>query len=461
MAHLILWNSYEFTKHSVVRPLGPHQLASWLTTQGYSVKVIDFSSLMTTSQLINITKKYIDKDTLAIGVSNTFWGNDQSLTIEPDWVTRARGFLENLFPKLDWVLGGSRNSYLKLDLRLKWKSFAGYSENSLLKYLDERSDKFKIRKPFDIQCNKGHYLDDNFIQPSEVLSIELSRGCQFKCRFCRFAELGKKKNTYIRDYALMKDEFMSNYERFGTTRYMMMDDTANESIEKLEALAKISSDLPFKLEWVGYIRLDLIGAKPYTADLLLEAGLRACYFGIESFHPKASQVVGKGWNGKHGKDYLLQLKDQWGDKVAFEVGLIAGLNGESEQDLHDTQRWCFDNNMHSWRWTPLSISRQPEQLWKSTFDEEYEKYGYRFPTGENYKWTSDEWTSTQAVAQADILNEERREFMHLNPWHAAFVASLGYSFDELFKKKTHELDYDTLHNQTNIFLENYIKEQLS
>ena len=95
------------------------------------------------------------------------------------------------------------------------------------------------------------------------------------------------------------------------------------------------------------------------------------------------------------------------------------------------------------------------------FDEEYEKYGYSFPTGENYKWISDEWTSTQAVAQAEILNEERREFVYLNPWHAAMVASLGYSFDELFKKKNHELDYDTLHNRTNIFLENYIKEQLS
>jgi radical SAM superfamily enzyme YgiQ (UPF0313 family) len=205
----------------------------------------------------------------------------------------------------------------------------------------------------------------------------------------------------------------------------------------------------------------LIGNKPYTADLLLQAGLRACYFGIESFHPSASQVVGKGWNGKHGKDFLIKVKDQWGDKVAIEVGLIAGLNGESEQDLDTTQRWCFDNNIHSWRWTPLSISRHPEQLWKSEFDLEYEKYGYRFPQGENYNWISDEWTYTKAVEKANILNEERRQFVRMNPWHAAFVASLGYSFDELFKMKSHELDYDILQSKTKIFLQNYIKQQLS
>ena len=461
MAHIILWNSYEFTKHSVVRPLGPHQLASWLNTQGYSVKVIDFSSLMTTSELVNLTKKYIDDGTVAIGVSNTFWDSEQSKTIEPDWVSRARGFLENLYPRLEWLLGGSRNSYLRLDLKMKWRIFAGYSEDALLKYLDEKTNKLKFRKPFDIQCNKGHYLDGMHIQSNEVLPIELSRGCQFKCRFCRFAELGKKKNTYIRDYVLMKDEFISNYERFGTTRYMMMDDTANESIEKLEALAKISTELPFKLEWVGYVRLDLIGNKPYTADLLVDAGLRACYFGIESFHPVASQVVGKGWNGKHGKDFLLKVKDQWADKVAIEVGLIAGLNGESEKDLDQTQRWCFDNSIYSWRWTALSISRHPEQLWKSEFDLEYEKYGYRFPKGETYNWISDDWTYAKAVDKANALNEERRQFVHLNPWHAAFVASLGYSFDELFTKKNHELDYDTLQSKTKTFLQNYIKAQLS
>jgi len=456
MAHLILWNSYEFARHSVVRPLGPHQLASWLTEQGFIVKVIDFSNLMTTSELVSVTKKFIDKDTVAIGVSNTFWDSNQSRTLEPDWVYRARGLLETFYPNLEWLLGGSRNSYLKPVVKLKWRMFSGYSEDMLLNYLDSKVHKIKFRKPFDIQRNKGHYSEGLGIQPSEVLPIELSRGCQFKCRFCRFAELGKKKNTYIRDYELIKDEFISNYERFGTTRYMMMDDTSNESIEKLEALAKISSDLPFKLEWVGYVRLDLIGIKPYTADLLLESGLRACYFGIESFHPTSSQIVGKGWNGRHAKDYILKVREQWKNNVAIEVGLIAGLNGETEKDLDDTQRWCFDNNIYSWRWTALSISRQPEQIWKSEFDIEYEKYGYKFPPGENYNWISDDWTYEKALHKTNLLNEERQKFVHLNPWHAAFVASLGYEFDELFKLKSHELDYDTLYKQTRLFVDKYI-----
>lgn len=457
MAQIILWNSFDFARHTIVRPLGVHQLASWLTSHGYSVKVIDFCSVLSTSDLISVTKNFIDSDTIAIGVTNNFWDDDQVLLTEPKWVVKARGFLENLFPNLDWLLGGSRNSYLKLDLKLKWKSFTGYSEDNLLKYIDTKTKSLKFRTPFNIQENKGHWLDKLYIQSSEVLPIELSRGCQFKCRFCRFAELGKKKNTYIRDYGLMKEEFLSNYERFGVTRYMVMDDTANESIEKVEALAKIAQELPFKLEWIGYIRLDLIGTRPATADLLVESGLRGCYFGIESFHPEASLIVGKGWNGKHAKDMLLKLNEQWKDKVAYEVGLIAGLNGETEKDLDETQKWCFDNNIYSWRWTALSISRQPVQLWKSEFDVEYEKYGYRFPPNENYNWESDDWTYKRAFAKTQQLNEERREHVFLNPWHAGTVASLGYNLDDLFKTKAHLLNYDELNQKTKDFLKNYVQ----
>lgn len=459
MAHLILWNSYDFTKHSIVRPLGPHQLASWLTQQGYTVKVIDFCSLMNTMELASITAKYIGPETVAIGVSNTFWDAYQAGNIEPEWVKRARELLERRYPNLDWILGGSRNSYLVLNLSMSWIKFTGYSEDKVLSYLDKKTSKARLPKSFDIQLNCGHYLDNLNITASEVLPIELSRGCQFKCRFCRFAELGKKKNTYIRNYDLIEQELLSNYERFGVTRYMVMDDTANESIEKLEALADIAQRLPFKLEWVGYVRLDLIGNRPDTAELLVQSGLRACYFGVESFHPKASMIVGKGWNGKHGKDFLLKLRDQWGDRVVFEVGLIAGLNGETAEDLDATQQWCIDNKIYSWRWSPLSISRQPDQLWKSEFDIEYEKYGYRFPEGEHYAWTSDYWTASTAAAKAKELNDDLNDRVLMNPWHAAQVATLGYDFDDLFKINASQLDYHELFSKTKSRLQEYISYQ--
>ncbi len=459
MAQLILWNSYDFTKHSLVRPLGPHQLASWLTSQGYTVKVIDFCSLMNPMELASVTAKYIGPETIAIGVSNTFWDEQHVGVREPEWVYKARTLLEPRYPKVDWILGGSRNSYLVLDLALPWTKFTGYSEDSLLAYLDRKSSKVRLPNQFDIQLNCGHYLDDLNITASEVLPIELSRGCQFKCRFCRFAELGKKKNTYIRRYDLIEQELLSNYERFGVTRYMVMDDTANESIEKLEALADIAQRLPFKLEWVGYVRLDLIGNRPDTAELLVESGLRACYFGIESFHPKASMIVGKGWNGKHGKEFLLKLKDQWGDRVVFEVGLIAGLRGETAEDLDATQQWCIDNEIYSWRWTPLSISRQPEQLWKSEFDIEYAKYGYSFPDGENYAWVSEDWTYRDAIKKAEQLNNDLKDRVLLNPWHAAQVASLGYEFDDLFKINASKLDYHELFARTKTRLKEYINYQ--
>jgi len=460
MAHLIIWNSFGFNDHSLVRPVGPHQLACWLSNFGYEVKVIDFCNFMTPLELASLTAKFIDKDTVAIGASNTFWDDDQISRCEPEWVMRARGFVEKKYPKLSWILGGSRNSYLSMKLIQKWITFTGYSEDSLLKFLDEKTSRLILRPAFDIQKNRGHYTDGLGITSSEVLNIELSRGCQFKCRFCRFAELGKRKNTYIRDYNLIEEELLSNYERFGTTRYAMMDDTANESTEKLEALAEIAQRLPFKLEWVGYVRLDLIGTKPYTADLLVQSGLRGCYFGIESFHPTASLMVGKGWNGKHGKDFLLKLKERWKEQVIIELGFIVGLRGESEKDLDETQQWCIDNNIDQWRWHSLSISKQPEQLWKSDFDINYGQYGYSFPPGENYHWVSDDWNSVQATNKSTQLNNDVKDTFFINPWHAAMLGGLGYDFDELFKTKISDLDYIKLKSQVASRVKNYINYQM-
>jgi len=469
MADAIIYNAI-YVNHAPIRPLGAHQIANWLRKWGYTVKVIDFCNYISTDDLYKITCQNLDKNTKFIGVNSTFWSeilyvttnfdiHEKPKTIEPDWIVQIRErFLDK---KIDWVLGGVYASFPARLFKFNWTCFPGFAEDEILRYMDSLTNKIRVTNKFDIVTQESRFSLDCAISSTEVLPIELSRGCQFKCTFCRYPNLGKKKGTYIRNIKCVKEEFEYNYYNFGTTKYFFMDDTVNESDEKINELANMVSRLPFKIQWVGYNRLDLIGSRPHSIETLKGSGLVSSYFGIESFHPVASQIVGKGWNGKQGKDFLLKVKDQWGDRVAIEVGLIAGLNGESEQDLYDTQQWCFDNNIHSWRWTALSISRHPEQLWKSEFDTEYEKYGYRFSPGENYNWTSDYWTRQKAVEITDKLNEERRSFVRLNPWHAAFVASLGYSFDELFAKKNHELDYDILSDRTKIFLKNYIKAQLN
>lgn len=456
MAHLILWNSYGLTM-SPVRPLGCHQLAAWLEHFGYSVQVIDFCNLMDIRDLVKITEKYIDKDTIAIGASKTFWKNRlvQDLTYgEPEWCLKSREYLEKKYPNIKWILGGYQTSK---DYQTKdWIEFVGMSEDSLLKFLDSNTKYVLSRKPFDIQTLDRQHKDNLFLEPHEILSLEMSRGCQFKCAFCRYPLIGKKKGTYTRDLSLIKDEILSNYDRYGTTRYTIVDDTVNEDEDKIKGLAEIVQSLPFKFEWIGYLRLDLIGSKKHTIDLYKESGLRGAFFGIESFNRDTSKRVGKGWNGVHGKDFLLELKEKW-PNIAMQLGLIAGLPGETIEDLYQTNQWCIDNKIDSWDINALHIDIGDKREFQSLFDKNYQDYGYSFPNPNDQEyWVNGEWNRKKAVEVAQHLKDIARPFQKPGVWHAANLANLGYSFDHLFGSYIKDFDYKQLNIQTREFVKRYV-----
>ena len=463
MANLILWNCLN-VGHAPIRPAGPHQLSYWLQLHGYTVKVIDFCHLLSTDDLVNLTLKHIGSDTIGIGVSTTFWNNTNNLdpkslsvAMEPDWVSNARDKLQH--KKVKWLLGGGNSvGVFKYD----WTILHGHAEDSLLKFMDEHSSKEYIRPQFDIQDLENCFFDDLSIQSTEVLPIELSRGCQFKCRFCRYPLLGKKKNTYIRDYKLIEKEFIENYERYGITKYFFLDDTVNESDEKIEALADIAQRLPFKLNWFGYNRLDLIGVKPHTIELLKQSGLKSAFFGIESFHPKASKIVGKGWNGAHGKDFLLELREHWKDDINFHLAFIAGITGETLSDLDSTQQWCIDNKIASWRFSGLNINTSDKQIWKSEFDLNYGMYGYKFPYPDKTEyWVNDNWTAHTASLKAWNLTRELQPHVKPAVWLLGELSTLGYDLDYLMNNYKQKLDWNDIKNKNKIFIESYVQTQLS
>jgi hypothetical protein len=456
MANLILWNSLS-NEHSNIRTMSCYQLAYWLRQYGYTVKVIDFCFHMSTPELVELTERHIGKDTLAIGVSSTFWHLPTTPRTfpEPKWVIRARRSLSD--KKLSWLLGGpySRGRNYIFD----WVTFDGPAEDSLLKWMDENSRKLVRRDSFDITTSSILFSKDDFIQPYEVLPIELGRGYQFKCRFCSFSMIGKKKGTYIKDFSVVKEELIRNYNEYGVTRYCIMDDTVNESEEKIYALANIVQSLPFKFEWVGFNRLDLIWSRPDTVQALKDSGLKSTFFGIESFHPKGARAVGKGWNGKYAKDFLLKLKDKWREEITWAMGFIAGLPGEDKDSIEETHKWCKDNNMYNWWFSALVLDRDPLKTDKSEFELDYEKYGYSYEEGSFTKWKSDLWDRQSAVDYILELNKDGDRHRRVAGFALTMQSSLGYSFEELNGSYVKDLPYEELTKKTKDFVNNYVVNQ--
>ena len=461
------------TFHKAGRPAGPHILAQWLIQFGFTVKVIDFSSGMSTADLVSITRKYIDSTSVAVGISSTFWDDNSRYTGKkdpkliasifqnhandpPDWVVAARSQIESSFPNLDWILGGANSGSL---LTNTWLRFHQYPEDQLRKYLDEKLSLSRTHVPFNILTNTGTYMDSLGIRPEEALGIEWGRGCIFKCRFCRYKSIGKKKGTYLRDPDLVRQDLILNYEKYGTTRYIYVDDTTNESLEKVESMARVAQSLPFEVEWVGYGRLDLIGTEKATINLLRESGLRSIFFGIESFNKEASKIVGKAWNGIYGKEFVLELKQQWGDETGFYLGFIAGLHPETSEELEDTLQWCIQHKIGSWQFIPLSVTSVP-LLDSSEFDRRCSEFGYSFPIPDrpNY-WVNGHWNSTSASEVAEDLNRRSNPFVMPGGFVVSDIAGLtGESFKDTMHQKP---DWSLVTNRSDEIIKDYVKYQLS
>lgn len=466
---ILLSSHHSLWKFPVTKPLGCYQLASWLRQHGYTVKVIDHCSVIPTDTLVKMITKYIDDTTVAIGVSSTFWSaslkkNDDFA--EPKWIVDVRNSIEEKFPKIDWLLGGPSAAYPR-QLVKDWVRFVGSSEDSLLRYLDQKSHHLFTRKLFDITTSSTVYHESDFLQPHEALGMELSRGCQFKCKFCQYPNIGKKKGTYLRSMECVRNDLLYNYENFGITRYNFLDDTVNEDYDKIVALANIAQSLPFQLEWAGYNRIDLIWSRPETIQILKDSGLRSAHFGIETFHPVASRLIGKGWNGKYAKDFLLELRDHWKTDVTFSMSFIAGLEGDTEESIFKDVDWLLKNKFYSWFYNSLSIKnlQNSDTVFRSEFEKNYADHGYSFPDPDNESyWVSATWNAASAAEVARRCNvlDHRGAYLRIPAAFNIFeITNLGYDMDFVLKTPLGKYDYNERQRRREQFIETYVNKTLS
>jgi radical SAM superfamily enzyme YgiQ (UPF0313 family) len=454
-----------------VRYLGPYQIAWWLREHGFSTQVLEFLYFMTSEQRLALFKKFITHETKVVGYSPfCMLESPQKLTKGEQPIFDILNEIKENFPWVkivaggQWVRGFLIYGYKKINFKLDGV-FQGEAEQSFLDYcnhifkgaappkfiLGVDSNKiYNPSTPYSIQSCNMSFSENDFILTGESLPLEFSRGCIFKCKFCQYPHIGKDKDDFNKDMSNIRNSLISNYEKFGTTTYHITDDTLNAHRERTKQFHTMTKELPFKIEFIGYVRMDLLSIWPEQLDILPESGLTSCHFGIESFDPLSCNMIGKGWGAKNNKKFLTRIGEEWGDDVIVNVSMIAGLGKETEQDWEESNNWLTQSKVHDWNYNKLYLA---PKLGLSEFEKEPEKYGYRF---NNSAWETDFVTERQAHEWC--LNNMKKTWSIRIPsvWNYSSLKNLGFDRNAILNstyEKLHKLRKDQ--NLTDIMISKY------
>lgn len=366
------------------RSLGAYRVSQMMRDAGWRVEVIEWAMHWSHEEILKYLSKFEKIDMIGFG----------NLWMEDDFVADTIKFLKQHYKDTKFLLG-SPKPYQR-NFRADVAIF-GYSENVLLQTLDFMFDngpapkgKYTSTAPntyfidanadypaLDIPKYEVSYLETDFLLSTEPLSLEFNRGCRFKCKYCSYAYLGIKED-YSRDEDSIYNEMMENYERWGTTNYIIVDDTFNDRDSKLERLANVVERLPFEPNFGCYIRVDLLISRPHQLELLTRARVWSHFYGIETFHPEAAKAVGKGMHPDKVKKGLLEIREYFMNKLGLyrgTIGMIAGLPYEPISHWQDSLDW-LEENWDSYFYWALYITKDADTTTHSDFSVDSKRYGY-------------------------------------------------------------------------------------
>jgi radical SAM superfamily enzyme YgiQ (UPF0313 family) len=492
------------SRNTIGRSTGVHRVATLMRERNVQVEVLDFFNAWTDDELITYVNKFPKIDFIGFGINLS--------PLKEEKVNLLISKVKTLHPTAKVIVGGSSvldKAFSEVDLF--FKGFTESAIDDIIEYLQTgKFNPFLVEKikthdlKTIVNCTKHYpnisttelktvYVDSDFIKSNEALGIELSRGCVFKCKFCNFPLVGKNKNDYIRDKEEVKQELINNYNKWGTTRYIVTDDTFNDNEIKVDMLYEITNELDFKLSMVSYIRVDLLYAKKGTLDKLIKSGVKAFFFGIESLNERTSKSVNKGLTGDKLKNYLIEIKTQY-PQLHITASLIVGLPYESLETFNDNLDWVVESKIFD------SIVIQPLAIYAdnsindiSPFSREWKNYGYEimtddeidekiksFPPGQNIKeiilkyrydhkfknhllpWKNEYMTFLDAAITASQSRTKISKFSNGNAGFSSFAMAFNKdTVEEILHTKTKNINFMDQVKDAILFIEEYKAKKLA
>jgi radical SAM superfamily enzyme YgiQ (UPF0313 family) len=453
------------------RDAGCYVVASRLRQAGYSVIVIDFFSFYDVDKMQQTIEAFIDTDTLFVGFTSTLfstflpkdfrhWMTDASRTERNDawnsYFPFSAEVMEDFFsriktksPQAKIIVGGHKVAQKR---RLQeqhpgvdiWvEGMADVSIVEICRSLEK--DRNWVRRRVRSEDDYAHFTDfsrtkllwneTDIISKDEALPIEISRGCPFRCTFCDY----KKKNfgESIKDPNILRDELLENYERFGTTQYMITDFLVNEDLKKMTMLHKIFTELPFKIEWSGFGRLDLLDRWPEMREMIFESGARSIMWGIESVSEKVGKNIRKNCNIEDVTRLLQYCKDLWKDEIIVGSGFIVGLPGETHESATQMMDWLLNSGdlLHGFEVTPLYIGEyNPEKASRIDYSEIQKnpaKFGFDVKMVNVDGRITEQWVHTETGVDKKFCIDLIEQYQAKPEWNRRKLMSTYHHYSRL------------------------------
>jgi radical SAM superfamily enzyme YgiQ (UPF0313 family) len=463
-----------------MKSLGAYKVASAIREMGYSCLVIDHYDSFSKEEFEKILKKTITSDTLFVGFSTTFLQNTNNSDDKngkknvsdiddgiffpqgKDFQSWAVSSIRQKNANCKIVVGGTRvhANYQTSDADF---FVIGFSESSVPKLIDHIKNNNFLPKSFinnnnitvinDILASDYNISEDKSFKweytdvlNSKVLPIELSRGCIFKCSFCSFPFTGKKKLEFVKDPNVIKQELQESYDLFGINHFLIVDDTFNDSKEKINAIYEAIQELNFQPYFWAHLRLDLLSNDPDVFDTIYKIGVRYCLFGIETFNEKAGRAIKKGGNREKQKEMVRYIRKNYPDFV-MHGSFIIGLPEESIESINQTMDDLCSGEvpLNSVSFNPLAIYKDNQFSWASDIEKNPEKYGYEFlDFDDDIKIKKDEY---DIVDRVNIWKNKHMTFFD--------AVKLANHFVNVKSKKSKQKLTTNLHNVEYFHMINY------
>ena len=481
------------------KAIGAYKCAKSLRDAGHSCLVIDRLHRFSIEELDQLFKIAVNPNTKFVGFSTTFFANT-NVSKNKDGSTPPYGIMGNSFmpwgkefenqfmelirsycPSIKIVVGGANIRLFEKNRNINYL-FVGYSESGIVNLMDHLTNGATLNKSmknlwgvtvvddrasedYDFVNNTMTWLDTDIVNQL-LLPFEVARGCIFQCKFCSFPMNGKQNLDFIKTDTALKYELERNFKEFGIYKYQIIDDTFNDNDPKIDRILRLVESLDFQPEFWAYLRLDLL-SRNYKSRFkkLYDIGLRSVSFGIETMHPEAAKIIGKGYDRERQIETLHYIRNEH-DDFFMSSGFIVGLPEESIEQVTQTSDQLLSGEipLHSWMFYPLTLQPQNRVIWKSEFELNYKEYGYtytdvvhEYPLG--IEWFSKHMSFTDAIALANDFNAQQRAFSGLVTQRAwGYYGALGLDQKHLVSTPFNKIDFNYIENLINLKDKNYKKQ---